>query len=241
MLDAVAGELRRDDGAAIKVLVVEDEEGIASLLSAVMSYEGWECATAATGRAALDEARRLGPDVVVLDVMLPDTDGFTLLGRLREIDPDVCVLFLTARDRVEDRIAGISLGGDDYLTKPFSIQEVVTRIRGLLRRANRVRRPEGVLVVGGLRLDEDSREVSRDGDPIALTPTEFDLLRLLMINARTVLSKAQILDRVWHYDFGGDAHVVELFISYLRKKIDQGRSPMITTVRGVGYMLKPPE
>jgi two-component system OmpR family response regulator len=236
----VAGELR-PDGAPIRVLVVEDEEGIASLLSAVMSYEGWTCQTAATGAAAMEAARALRPDVVVLDVMLPDTDGFALLGRLRELDPDVCVLFLTARDRVEDRIAGISIGGDDYITKPFSIQEVVTRIRGLLRRANIARPLDSALVVGDLRLDEDSREVTRDGEPIALTPTEFDLLRLLMINARTVLSKAQILDRVWNYDFGGDAHVVELFISYLRKKIDSGRAPMILTVRGVGYVLKPAE
>jgi two-component system, OmpR family, response regulator len=235
----VADELTREDGTPIRVLVVEDEEGIASLLSAVMSYEGWTCVTASSGRAGLAAARTLRPDVVVLDVMLPDADGFALLPRLREQDPDVCVLFLTARDRVEDRIAGISIGGDDYITKPFSIQEVVTRIRGLLRRANIARRSDSVLVVGGLRLDEDSREVSRDGEPISLTPTEFELLRLLMLNARTVLSKAQILDRVWHYDFGGDAHVVELFISYLRKKIDHGRPPMIHTVRGVGYLLKP--
>jgi len=235
----MAGELRRTDGSPVRVLVVDDEEGITSLLSAVMSYEGWTCATAATACAAVDIARTLRPDVAVLDVMLPDADGFALLHRLRAIDPQLCVLFLTARDRVEDRIAGISIGGDDYITKPFSIQEVVTRIRGLLRRADLVRRAESVLAVGDLRLDEESREVTRGGDAISLTPTEFELLRLLMINARTVLSKAQILDRVWHYDFGGDAHVVELFISYLRRKIDHGRSPMIATIRGVGYVLKP--
>ncbi|MEV1205844.1 response regulator transcription factor [Microbispora rosea] len=163
-----------------------------------------------------------------------------VLRRLRAEAPDVCVLFLTARDAVEDRIAGITAGGDDYVTKPFSLEEVLARLRGLLRRAGMARSAEGDrLTVGDLAMDEDAREVTRDGELVELTPTEFELLRFLMRNPRRVLSKAQILDRVWSYDFGGQAHVVELYISYLRKKIDAGRRPLIHTVRGVGYVLRP--
>jgi two-component system OmpR family response regulator len=187
-------------------------------------------------------AREHRPDVVVLDVMLPDFDGLEVLRRLRADDPDVPVLFLTAKDAVEERIAGLTAGGDDYVTKPFSLEEVVARLRGLIRRAHRaVGRREAELVVGDLVLDEDSREVRRAGAPISLTATEFELLRYLMRNPRRVLSKAQILDRVWNYDFGGQANVVELYISYLRKKIDAGRAPMIHTMRGAGYVLKPAE
>jgi two-component system OmpR family response regulator len=175
--------------------------------------------------------------------MLPDIGGLEVLRRLRADAPDVCVLFLTARDAVEDRIAGITAGGDDYVTKPFSLEEVLARLRGLLRRAGMTRQAgtAGLLTVGGLAMDEEAREVTRDGEIVELTPTEFELLRFLMRNPRRVLSKAQILDRVWDYDFGGQAHVVELYISYLRKKIDAGRAPMIHTVRGVGYVLKPSE
>jgi two-component system OmpR family response regulator len=177
---------------------------------------------------------------VVLDVMLPDFSGLEVLRRMRAELPHVCVLFLTARDAVEDRIAGITAGGDDYVTKPFSLEEVLARLRGLLRRAGVARARAGTeLAVAGLTMDEDAREVRRDGDLIELTVTEFELLRFLMRNPRRVLSKAQILDRVWNYDFGGQAHVVELYISYLRKKIDAGREPLIHTVRGVGYVLKP--
>jgi two-component system, OmpR family, response regulator len=178
---------------------------------------------------------------VILDVMLPDTDGFAVLRSLHRVKPDVCVLFLTARDAVEDRIAGITAGGDDYVTKPFSLEEVVARLRGLLRRAGMARQQEDGprLVVGDLTMDEEAREVTRAGELIELSPTEFELLRFLMRNPRRVLSKAQILDRVWSYDFGGRAHVVELYISYLRKKVDAGREPMIHTVRGAGYVLKP--
>jgi two-component system, OmpR family, response regulator len=177
---------------------------------------------------------------VVLDVMLPDFDGLEVLRRMRAEAPDVPVLFLTARDAVEDRIAGLTAGGDDYVTKPFSLEELVARLRGLLRRAGMTAARQGSeLVVGDLVLDEDSREVRRGNDLVELTATEFELLRYLMRNPRRVLSKAQILDRVWSYDFGGQSNVVELYISYLRKKIDAGRQPMIHTVRGAGYVLKP--
>jgi two-component system, OmpR family, response regulator len=206
----------------------------------VLRYEGWDTRTAGTGSDAVSVAREFQPDAVILDIMLPDFDGLEVLRRLRAENPGVCVLFLTARDAVEDRIAGITAGGDDYVTKPFSLEEVLARLRGLLRRADLTRtHSEGSLSVADLTMDEDAREVRRGGDLIELTATEFELLRFLMRNPRRVLSKAQILDRVWNYDFGGQAHVVELYISYLRKKIDAGRPPLIHTVRGVGYVLKP--
>ena len=185
-------------------------------------------------------ARTVRPDAVVLDIMLPDLDGLAVLPQLRAHVEDVPVLFLTARDSVEDRVAGLTAGGDDYVTKPFSLEEVVARLRALMRRAGAVdQRARAQLVVGDLTLDEDSREVHRAGEEIALTATEFELLRFLMRNPRRVLSKAQILDRVWNYDFGGQANIVELYISYLRKKVDAGRDPMIHTMRGAGYVLKP--
>ncbi|GAA1687554.1 response regulator transcription factor [Streptomyces yatensis] len=224
------------------MLVVDDESALADLLSMALRYEGWEVRTAGDGAEAIRITRELRPDAVVLDVMLPDMDGLTVLGRLRRELPDVPVLFLTARDAVEDRIAGLTAGGDDYVTKPFSLEEVVARLRGLLRRSGAAAaRSESVLAVGDLILDEDSHEVSRGGREIHLTATEFELLRYLMRNPRRVLSKAQILDRVWSYDFGGQANVVELYISYLRRKIDAGRSPMIHTRRGAGYLIKPGE
>ena len=226
----------------MRVLVVDDERTLTDLLTMALRYEGWEVRSAQDGASAVTQAREWRPDVVILDVMLPDADGLSVLRRLREDDRDVPVLFLTARDSVEDRIAGITAGGDDYVTKPFSLEEVVARLRGLMRRAARApMRTEALLVVGDLHLDEDSREVRRAGEPVTLTATEFELLRYLMRNPRRVLSKAQILDRVWNYDFGGQANVVELYISYLRKKIDQGREPLIHTVRGVGYMIKAPQ
>jgi two-component system, OmpR family, response regulator len=185
-------------------------------------------------------AKKIQPDVVVLDMMLPDFDGMEVLRRVRMHSPDVPVLFLTARDSVEDRVAGLTAGGDDYVTKPFSLEEVVARLRGLLRRTGASDpQTNSVLTVGDLSLDEDSHEVFRSGDEITLTATEFELLRYLMRNPRRVLSKAQILDRVWNYDFGGQANVVELYVSYLRKKVDAGREPMIHTMRGAGYVLKP--
>jgi two-component system OmpR family response regulator len=237
---AQAAPLQRADGTPIRVLVVDDEPSLAELLASVLRYEGWEIRTASDGSGAVREAREFRPDAVVLDIMLPDFGGLEVLRRVRAELPHVCVLFLTARDAVEDRVAGITAGGDDYVTKPFSLEEVLARLRGLLRRAGITRaRGETGLVVGDLAMDEEAREVRRGGELIELTATEFELLRFLMRNPRRVLSKAQILDRVWNYDFGGQAHVVELYISYLRKKIDSGREPLIHTVRGVGYVLKP--
>jgi two-component system OmpR family response regulator len=230
------------EGGPIKVLVVDDEETLAELLSMALRYEGWEVRTAATGTAAVREAREFRPDAVVLDMMLPDIDGLEVLRRLRADRLDVPVLFLTARDAVEDRVAGLTAGGDDYVTKPFSLEEVIARVRGLMRRTRLLAAvDETQLVVGDLIMDEDSHEVRRAGAPISLTATEFELLRFLMRNPRRVLSKSQILDRVWNYDFGGQANVVELYISYLRKKVDAGRTPMIHTMRGAGYVLKPAE
>jgi two-component system, OmpR family, response regulator len=235
------GGLSRAGGGAVRVLVVDDEPSLAELLGSVLRYEGWEIRTAADGSSAVRAARDFQPDAIVLDIMLPDFDGLEVLRRVRAVLPHVCVLFLTARDSVQDRVTGITAGADDYVTKPFSLEEVVARLRGLLRRAGIARSSGGTaLTVAGLAMDEDAREVRRDGDLIELTATEFELLRFLMRNPRRVLSKAQILDRVWNYDFGGQAHVVELYISYLRKKIDSGREPLIHTVRGVGYVLKPP-
>lgn len=233
--------LRRTDGGPVRVLVVDDESSLTELLSMALRYEGWEVRSAGDGAGAVRAARDFRPDAVILDVMLPDLDGLTVLGRLRRELPDVPVLFLTARDAVEDRIAGLTAGGDDYVTKPFSLEEVVARLRGLVRRsgAAAAARDGSLLVVGDLTLDEDSHEVTRAGTSIHLTATEFELLRYLMRNPRRVLSKAQILDRVWSYDFGGQANVVELYISYLRRKIDAGRTPMIHTRRGAGYLIKP--
>jgi two-component system OmpR family response regulator len=237
---ARAGSDLRPDGNPVRVLVVDDETTLAELLAMALRYEGWEVRSAGDGREALRAAREFRPDAVVLDVMLPDFDGLEVLRRLRGETPEVPVLFLTARDSVEDRIVGLTAGGDDYVTKPFSLEELVARLRGLMRRAGRAARTsEARLVVGDLVLDEDSHEVRRGDDPVTLTATEFELLRYLMRNPRRVLSKAQILDRVWSYDFGGQANVVELYISYLRKKIDAGREPMIHTMRGAGYVLRP--
>jgi two-component system OmpR family response regulator len=224
----------------VRVLVVDDEPTLAELVTMALRYEGWEVRSAGNGLSAVRLARDFRPDVVVLDVMLPDLSGLDVLRRLREHTPNLPVLFLTAKDAVEDRIAGLTAGGDDYVTKPFSLEEVVLRLRALLRRTQVAESVAGsTLTVGDLTLDEDSREVYRGGTPVDLTATEFELLRFLMRNARKVLSKAQILDRVWHYDFGGQANIVELYISYLRKKIDAGREPMIHTLRGAGYVLKP--
>ena len=234
------GELRRADGSQLRVLVVDDETALAELVSMALRYEGWSVRCAADGVSAVREAKQFRPDAVVLDIMLPDLDGLEVLRRLRLEQPAVPVLFLTAKDAVEDRIAGLTVGGDDYVTKPFSVEELVLRVRSLLRRSNSVASAtSSQLVVGELTLDEDSREVRRAGQEIQLTATEFELLRYLMRNPRRVLSKAQILDRVWEYDFGGQANIVELYISYLRKKIDVGRQPMIHTMRGAGYVLRP--
>ena len=237
-------EMLRPDGSPIRVLVVDDEEALAALLSSALKYEGWEIHTAGSGMSALRLSREVDPDVILLDVMLPDLDGFEVLRRLRREGRTVPVLFLTARDAVEDRVTGLMAGGDDYVVKPYSLEEVVARITALVRRAGiaELAAPEAtVLTVGDLELNEDSHEVRRGGEEIQLSATEYGLLHFLMVNERKVLSKAQILDRVWGYDFGGRSTVVELYISYLRRKIDQGRPPMIHTLRGAGYILKPGE
>jgi len=231
--------LIRADGTPVRVLVVDDEPNLAEVLSSVLRHEGWDVRSAGTGISAVRAGKEFRPDAIVLDMMLPDFDGLEVMRRLREDNPRVAVLFLTARDSVEDRVAGLTAGGDDYVTKPFSLEEVLARLRGMLRRAGLSHNSADTqLAVADLTMDEDAREVRRAGELVELTATEFELLRYLMRNPRRVLSKAQILDRVWNYDFGGQAHVVELYISYLRKKIDAGHEPLIHTVRGVGYVLK---
>ncbi|MBA3620404.1 MAG: response regulator transcription factor [Acidothermales bacterium] len=231
-------------GAAdpIRVLVVDDEPALTDVVGTVLRYEGWQVRTAGSGSQALTAFRSFSPDVVVLDVMLPDLDGFEVLRRLRSDGAQTPVLFLTARDATEDRVRGLTLGGDDYVVKPFSLEELVARLHALLRRAGIARgQRDTVLQVADLVLDEEGREVRRGGELVQLTATEFELLRYLMLNARRVVSKAQILDRVWHYDFGGQANIVELYVGYLRRKLDRDREPLIQTVRGVGYVLRAPD
>jgi len=238
---AAQPRLTRADGTPIRAVVVDDENSLTDLLSMALRYEGWDVRLASNGQQALSTIREFRPDVVVLDIMLPDIDGLAVLSRLRADGIQTPILFLTAKDSVDDRVAGLTVGGDDYVTKPFSLEELVARLRALIRRSTLSRSDESdsQLVVGALELDEDTYEVRRDGVLIDLSATEFELLRYLMRNPRRVLSKSQILDRVWSYDFGGKSSVVELYISYLRKKIDSAGDPMIHTVRGVGYMLKP--
>ena len=241
--NAMPVRLTRADGTPIRVLVVDDEASLTDLLSMALRYEGWDIRTAPDGLKAIAAAREFKPDAVVLDIMLPDIDGLQVLQRMRADGSDVPVLFLTAKDALDDRIAGLTAGGDDYVTKPFSLEEVVARLRSLIRRSTLTAdvNESPVIVVGDLELDEDSHEVRRAGRLIETTATEFELLRYLMRNPKRVLSKSQILDRVWSYDFGGRSSVVEIYISYLRKKIDTDANPMIHTVRGAGYMLKAAE
>lgn len=223
-----------------RLLVVDDRPNIRELLSTSLRYAGFEVTAAANGREALDAAEEFQPDLAVLDVMLPDMDGFTVTRRLRSAGRHFPVVFLTARDGTEDKITGLTVGGDDYVTKPFSLDEVVARIRAVLRRTASLDDDDAaVLRVDDLELDDDAHEVRRGGEVVELSPTEFKLLRYLMMNPNRVLSKAQILDHVWEYDFNGDASIVESYISYLRRKIDVGgREKMIHTKRGVGYMLR---
>jgi two-component system OmpR family response regulator len=225
-----------------RILVVDDEPNITELVSMALRYEGFDVDVAADGRTALARAQTFRPHLMVLDVMLPDLDGFGVLRRIRADGQPVSVVFLTARDATEDKVNGLTLGGDDYVTKPFSVEELVARVRAVLRRSNGGGPGAGSsrLTFADLELDEDTREVWRGDEPIELTATEFKLLRYLMLNARRVLSKSQILDHVWQYDFGGDANVVETYISYLRKKIDKVEPRLIHTVRGVGYTLRVP-
>jgi len=229
-----------------RLLVVDDEPNIRELLSTSLRFAGFEVHAAADGNAALRLARDTEPDLVVLDVMLPDMDGFTVTRRLREKGQHVPVLFLTARDDTADKVQGLTVGGDDYVTKPFSLEEVVARIRAILRRtAPAADDDASILRYADLELDDDSHEVRRAGQLVELSPTEFKLLRYLMLNAGRVLSKAQILDHVWQYDWGGDANIVESYISYLRRKVDHLSDadgnrlpPLIHTRRGVGYLLR---
>ena len=229
-----------------RLLVVDDEPNIRELLATSLRFAGFEVHAAADGAAALRLARDTEPDLVVLDVMLPDMDGFTVTRRLREKGQHVPVLFLTARDDTADKVQGLTVGGDDYVTKPFSLEEVVARIRAILRRTQALdETSSSVLRYADLELDDDSHEVRRAGQEIELSPTEFKLLRYLMLNPGRVLSKTQILDHVWQYDWGGDVNIVESYISYLRRKVDQlegadGRRlpALIHTKRGVGYLLR---
>jgi two-component system, OmpR family, response regulator len=224
-----------------RVLVVDDERNIVELVGMALRYEGFDVRTAADGAQALALARDWVPDLIVLDVTLPDTDGFALQVRLRSDGQEVSVLFLTARDAVEDRIRGLTMGADDYMTKPFSVAELVARVHAVLRRSSGAGGVSHRLSFADLELDEETREVRRGDRRIELSPTEFTLLRYLLLNARKVLSKAQILDHVWQYDFNGDGRIVETYISYLRKKVDVGEPALIHTLRGVGYSLRLPE
>lgn len=228
---------RRNGRPEARILVVDDEAAITDLVGLALRYEGFEVATAATGREALARASEFAPDLAVLDVMLPDHTGLEVCARLRAQGVRLPVVFLTARDATEDKINGLTVGGDDYVTKPFSLDELIARIRAVLRRT-RPELEEGRLEFADLLLDEDAHEARRAGTPLELTPTEFKLLRYLLLNAGRVMSKAQILDHVWQYDFGGGDNVVETYISYLRKKVDRDRIPLIHTVRGVGYTLR---
>lgn len=235
-----APPITRADGSPIRVLLVDDEPALTNLLKMALHYEGWHIEVARDGREAITKFEEFGPDLLVLDLMLPDIDGLQVLKAIREVEGYTPTLMLTARDSVMDRVTGLTAGADDYLTKPFSLEELVARLRGLLRRSHAMSAPDDeVLRVGDLVLDGASREVTRGGETISLTVTEFELLRYLMRNPKRAIPRAEILDRVWNYGFGGRSSVVDLYISYLRRKIDTGREPMIHTVRGVGYMLRP--
>ena len=223
-----------------RILVVDDEPSIVDAVGTMLRYEGFEVEQALTGRAALSAAQERAPDLIVLDVMLPDLDGLEVTRRLRSDGVRVPILFLTARDAVEDKVAGLTVGGDDYVTKPFSLAEIVARVHAILRRSGVAAGGDGRLRFSDIEMDEDTHEVWRDGTPIQLTATEFSLLRFFLLNPRRVLSKSQILDHVWHYDFGGDANVVETYVSYLRKKLDACGPPLIQTIRLVGYALREP-
>jgi two-component system OmpR family response regulator len=224
-----------------RLLVVDDEPNIVELLSASLRFAGFEVHTASNGTEALARAAAVDPDLVVLDVMMPGLDGFEVIRRMRQDGLNAPTLFLTARDAVADRVTGLTLGADDYVTKPFSLEEVVARIRAILRRAGMVVEVDTErLIFADIELDDDAHEVHKAGVPVELSPTEFKLLRYLMANPGRVLSKAQILDHVWHYDFGGEATVVETYISYLRRKIDTTEPRLLHTVRGVGYVLRKP-
>ncbi len=221
-----------------RILVVDDEPSIIDAVATALRYEGFEVLEARTGRAGLTTAQTSQPDLIILDVMLPDIDGFEVARRIRADGLDTPVLFLSARDALDDKIAGFSVGGDDYVTKPFSLAEIIVRVRAILLRTTSTAMSGNQLVFADLVLDPETREVSRAGTPIELTATEFNLLHFFLMNPRRVLSKPQILDHVWHYDFDGDSNILETYISYLRKKINRLGSPLIHTIRLVGYVLR---
>ena len=223
-----------------RILVVDDEPNIAEVITMALRFQGFTVETAATGRAALAAVAEFKPHLIVLDVMLPDIDGFEVAKRLGAQRAGVPIVFLTARDATEDKVRGLTGGGDDYMTKPFSLEELIARVRTILRRTGQAAPETGRLAFADLELDEESREVTRAGAPIDLTATEYRLLRYLMLNPRRVMTRAQLLDHVWNYDFGGDGRVLETYISYLRKKLDAHGPPLIRTVRGVGYALQAP-
>jgi two-component system OmpR family response regulator len=220
-----------------RLLLVDDEDNLRSMLEAALRHNGFDVSSAATGREALDAASSERPDLIVLDVMLPDLDGFEVCRRLRTDGSRTPVLFLTARDATEDKVRGLTLGGDDYLVKPFSLDELVARVHAVLRRAG-LTRNDSVLRYEDLEMDDDAHRVARAGSEVSLSPTEYNLLRYLLINQGRVVSKAQILDHVWQYDFGGDGGVVETYIGYLRRKVDTVEPKLIHTIRGVGYTLR---
>jgi two-component system OmpR family response regulator len=225
-------------GGAARVLVVDDEPNIVDVIAMALRYEGFEVDAAGTGAEALAKVRDTRPHVLLLDVMLPDMEGFEVARRLGAERARVPIIFLTARDATEDRVRGLTVGGDDYVTKPFSLEELVARVRALLRRAGVGEADGSVLAFADVELDDDAHEVTRAGRLIELTPTEYRLLRYLLLNPRRVLSRTQLLEHVWDYDFGGDARVLETYVSYLRRKLDAHGPPLIHTVRGVGYVLR---
>ena len=228
------------NGGRLRVLVVDDEPNILDVISMALRYEQFDVETVANGRDALAAVREFRPHVILLDIMLPDMEGFEVARRLGADRAGIPIIFLTARDTTEDKVRGLTMGGDDYVTKPFSLEELVARIRAILRRTGLENGHSSNLTFDDLELDDDTREVTRDGKHIDLTDTEYRLLRYLMSNPRRVLTRAQILDHVWNYDFGGDARVLETYISYLRKKVDAEGPALIHTVRGVGYSLRLP-
>jgi two-component system OmpR family response regulator len=224
----------------LRVLVVDDEPNIADVVSMALRYQGFVVESAGDGRAALAAVSEFRPHLMVLDVMLPDMEGFEVAKRLGAQSARLPIIFLTARDATEDKVRGLTMGGDDYVTKPFSLEELVARVRTILRRSGVTGPESSRLVFEDIELDEETREVSRGGEPIELTATEYRLLRYLLLNPRRVLTRDQLLNHVWNYDFGGDGRVLETYISYLRKKLDAHGPPLIHTVRGVGYALRVP-